>query len=185
MAASVVRICNLALTVLGAARILSITEDSENARRCNAIFDDIRDEVLAVHPWNFAIKRVALGQLATAPAFGFAYQYQLPADCIRVLEMDTDNTFKVEGKYLLTDAGTVMIKYIARIEDASFFSSAFVTAMGERLAAELAYAITNSTSLRESMIKTYTFKNSFARAIDGQEGSPEEVSQNEAIDSRE
>lgn len=185
MAASDVRICNLAFTILGAARILDLNEDSENARRCNAIFPDIRDEVLAAHPWNFAIKRKALGQLVTAPEFGYSYQYQLPTDCLRVLETEDDSEFKIEGKYLLTDSGSVKIKYISRIEDASFFSPAFVTAMGDRMAAELAYAVTKNASLRESMIKTYTYKNAFAKAIDGQEGSPEVVSQNDAIDARE
>lgn len=52
-----VGIANVALSRLGATRILAIDEDTENARLVNAIYGTIRDEVLRAHPWNFAIKR--------------------------------------------------------------------------------------------------------------------------------
>ena len=56
--ASEVDICNRALSKLGAARITSLTEDSVNARACNAMYESVRDAELRAHPWNFAMKRV-------------------------------------------------------------------------------------------------------------------------------
>ncbi len=50
-------IANVALSRLGAERIASISEDTENARLINAVYGTLRDEVLRAHPWNFAIKR--------------------------------------------------------------------------------------------------------------------------------
>ena len=43
--ASTVDICNGALNQLGATTILSLTEDSKNARLCNSRFTQVRDGV--------------------------------------------------------------------------------------------------------------------------------------------
>ena len=44
--ASVVDICNGALNQLGASTILTLTEDSKNARLCNARYTQVRDLVI-------------------------------------------------------------------------------------------------------------------------------------------
>ena len=79
---NVVKIANLALTSLGADRIMALTEDSENARRINEIYEVMRDEVVSAHPWNFAIKRSTLGQLSETPVIGYTYFHQVPADSL-------------------------------------------------------------------------------------------------------
>lgn len=56
---SSVGIANIALSKIGAQRIVSFSENTENARLLNAIYGTIRDEVLRAHPWNFAITRTA------------------------------------------------------------------------------------------------------------------------------
>ena len=48
--ASVVDICNGALNQLGASTILSLTEDSKNARLCNARYTQVRDSLFRSHP---------------------------------------------------------------------------------------------------------------------------------------
>ena len=47
--ASIVDICNGSLNQLGATTIVSLTEDSKNARLCNARFTQIRDSVFRSH----------------------------------------------------------------------------------------------------------------------------------------
>jgi hypothetical protein len=83
--ASVVDICNGALNQLGATTILSLTEDSKNARLCNSRFTQVRDAVFRSHPWNCLQKRQELAADTDAPAWGFSYAYTLPADCLRLL----------------------------------------------------------------------------------------------------
>jgi hypothetical protein len=51
MPASAVQIANLALTKLGEHRILSLTDDSKQARCINALFDLWRDSELARQRW--------------------------------------------------------------------------------------------------------------------------------------
>jgi len=85
--ASVVQICNSALNQLGASSITALTENSKNARLCNERYETIRDAVFRSHPWNCLIKRVQLAKDTDTPAWGFSFQYTLPADCLRVLQI--------------------------------------------------------------------------------------------------
>ena len=102
--ASVVEICNGALNQLGATTILSLTEDSKNARLCNQRFTQVRDAVFRSHPWNCLQKRQELAADTTAPAWGFKFAYTLPADCLRLLRiLDYDSNYKVEGRKILSN----------------------------------------------------------------------------------
>ncbi|MEO8207135.1 MAG: hypothetical protein ABI615_13220 [Chthoniobacterales bacterium] len=80
MAASETSICNLALGRLGNESILSTDDDSESARVCKLFYEPTRDEVLRAHRWKFATVLASLARLTTAPAFGWACQYQLPTE---------------------------------------------------------------------------------------------------------
>ena len=120
MASSPVQICNAALLKLGAERINSLTENNKRARVFNERYNSIRKEVLRAHPWNFAIRRASLAKLPDAPAYEYGSQYQLPNDCLRVLETEADRLnvtgdflgnhptkYKIEGRLLLTDGTSV------------------------------------------------------------------------------
>lgn len=171
-----VTIVNHALTILGADRIIDIAEDSENARKCNAVFDTLSAEVQATHPYNFGLKRLKLALSTTPPAFEFTNAFVIPADCLRVVRSDLDDLevpYRIEGGMIVTNAGTCNIKYISLITDTSKFSAAFVTTLAERIAAELSYAINSDEVQREAFLKSYYLKQSFAQGINGQEGSGE------------
>ena len=174
--ATEVSICSNALRRLGDDPITSLTDDTERARLCNAFYTDARDAVLRSHSWNFAITRTSLAQLTTKPAYGFAYQYAIPSDCMRVLSMEhPDYIFKIEnystqGRVLLTDEGTANIMYVARITNPTLFDSMFVDTLTAKLATDLAYPVTNSVQLQTQMQKLYEYKLSEARSVDGQEG---------------
>jgi hypothetical protein len=171
--ASRVGIANLALTGLGADRIVSLDENSENARRVNAIFDLCLDDVLRAHPWNFAIQRQQLAKLTSVPVFGYAYEYLLPGDSLRVLEVSDGvnirTDFKIENRKLLTDYDGVFIKYIGTITDPTQYTSQFIYVLSSRIAAELAYAITNNKATAELMFQVYTQRLQIAKEADAQE----------------
>lgn len=177
-------ICNSALIKIGAERISSLTENNKRAIVCNEQYPKIRDEVLRAHPWNFAIKRVELAQITDAPAFEYKYYYQLPEDCLRVLAINSDHAFKIEGKYIATDATSMKIKYIARIEDASQFDTIFCEALAARLAADIAYSVAQNTSLQSMLISMYSAQLALARSMDAQEGTADQVSADGWINSR-
>ena len=58
MAASAVEICNKALLQLGEESITLLTDNNKRAEKCNLIYDDIRDSLMSMHPWKFALRRV-------------------------------------------------------------------------------------------------------------------------------
>ena len=181
--ATEVSICSNALRRLGDSPIASLTEDSERARLCNAFYAPSRDAVLRSHTWNFAINRANLAKLSTAPAFEYANQFALPTDpfCLRVLKMEfEDFEFKIEklasqGRVLLTDEGEAKITYIARVTDPSLFDSMFVDTLTAKLAVDLAYPVTNSTTLQAQMQRLFERKLSEARSLDSTEGTTDSI----------
>jgi hypothetical protein len=167
---SVVGIVNSGLVKVGADPITSFNDDKAEARLASAQYEKLRDEVLRAHPWNFAVARAVLGRLAEAPPFGFAYRYQLPADCLRVLTLnDGAIVFEVEGRCLLTDEEVAELVYVRCVTDPNEFDAMFREALAYRLAADLAYPLANSTTLATSMLQLYRNALALARSVDGQE----------------
>ena len=58
--ASTVDICNGALNQLGATTILSLTEDSKNARLCNSRYTQVRDGLFRINEYNFSCNCIFL-----------------------------------------------------------------------------------------------------------------------------
>jgi hypothetical protein len=169
--ASIVDICNGALNQLGASTILSLTEDSKNARLCNARYTQVRDSVFRSHPWNCLQKRIQLAADTATPAWGFTKQYTLPADCLRLLTiLDYDADHKVEGRKILTDLSAVKILYVARITDPNEYDELLRETLSAALAADIAYAITSSNPLTANMYNLFKDKLKEARFVDSTEG---------------
>ena len=166
--ATEVDICNIALTNLGEAKIVSLTEATERARLSNLRYPDVRDAVLRSHPWNCATKRAKLTRSTVTPAFGYLYQYSL----------------QIEGKFLLTDETTMYVKYIAQLTDTSEIDSNLIQAIGLRLAWELAEPLTGRIELKREMWGKYVEVIAEARGIDASEGIPDRIEYLSWVESR-
>jgi len=198
---STVDIANYALNNLGASNISSLDENSKAARIVNQRYEAVRDAVFRAHPWNCLIERAQLAQDTDAPAFGYAYQYALPTNpyCLRVLEFSngtlsypqdniTNNSggpvFVIEGRKLLTDEAIAQIKYIGRVTDPQQYDASLVEALASRLAAEVCYAITGSTSMVQIQTSLYEAKINEARFNDATEGATQRLEASDFIESR-
>lgn len=169
--ASVVDICNGALNQLGASTIISLTEDSKNARLCNARYTQVRDSLFRSHPWNCLQKRVQLASDTATPAWGFSYQFTLPADCLRVLRIeDYDSDYKIEGRKIVSNVSSMKILYIARIEDPNEYDEILRETLSSALGADIAYAITSSNPVTQNMYTLFQNKLREARFVDATEG---------------
>ena len=169
--ASVVQICNSALNQLGASSITALTDDSKNARLCNERYTTIRDAVYRSHPWNCLIKRVQLAQDSDTPAWGFDYQYTLPADCLRILGIkDYNSDYKIEGRKLLISESEVYLIYLAQITDVNELDVLLRETISAHLAQDIAYAITANLQVSRLMAEKYQAKLSEARHADSSEG---------------
>ena len=178
-------ICNSALIKVGADRITSMTEDNRRAQLCNEQFSKVRDEVLRTHPWNFALARAEFSQLTTTPAFGYSYEYSIPSDCLRILNLhDETIEWKQEGNKVLSDSSTIKARYIKRITAPAEYDSIFIEAMALRLAADLAYSLVQSSTLSQNLLAEYERHMALARSIDAQEGTAPDLIDDSFIEAR-
>jgi hypothetical protein len=172
--------------MLGAQAILALTDDNERARLCNGRLVYTRDSLLRSYPWNFAMKRATLARSTTTPTWEYDYQYVLPTDplCLKVMEMEEEYPYKIEGRYLLTDSTTCNILYIAQVTDPNEMDVLFREAWAAKIASDICYALTGNSSQQDLMIKMAEQKLRQAKSIDAQEGTPETLTDDTFIDSR-
>ena len=150
---SKVSICNQALTLLGAATITSLDDDTREAKLCKIHYDNVRDSVLEAHDWSFAVRWYDLAPSADPPLSEFANAYPLPTEVIRVLFVGQNykypDFYQVEGQNVVTDSSACRIQALISLDDPIQYSPLFIQAFAARLAAELAIPITNSRSLAD------------------------------------
>lgn len=182
-------IINVSLRRIGESRINNLdTDTGKEARAARDLYEEARDDLLRSHPWNFAVKRKKLAQLATTPVFGWEYGYGLPADWIRTISVhpydgydDTNVEYRMETqdisgtptRVLLSDSNQIYLRYVARITDVALMTADFREALSMRLARDLSVALEKSSSVYELMDKQFRRALSNAQSVDGMEDHPE------------
>ena len=177
--ASVVSMCNSALNLLGASTISALTDDSKNARLCNQRYEPIRDRVFRGHAWNCLHKRLQLARNSTSPVVEYSHAYALPSDCLRVLKIHNGTTdsitssidYKLEGKNIVTDEGTVFLIYIAKDTDPNNYDTYLQESIAHQLAADICYAVTNNATLAKNYMTRADERLREARFVDATENS--------------
>lgn len=195
MPSSAVQIANRALTKLGDARILSLTEDSNGARVLNSMFEAVRDAELRRHRWKFALARAELLADADAPAFGFSYAYELPADFLGLVQVSEyvlrpytpeRGPWQREGTKILTDLpAPLRIRYIKRVENPGLFDPLFCEAFACRLAFESCESLTQSSTKKQAAREDYAEAVQEAMRCDAIEATADLLPQGSWLDSRE
>lgn len=179
---SSVSICNIALGLLKATRITSLSEESTEARLCSTFFDEALFTLLESYDWNFASERKALALSADAPVFGYTYKHQLPTDpyCLAVREVVDSSGYKVpdwklEGRYILSDYESISIRYTKAIDNYLELSPLFRKALHYYLASLMAKALTGETSIETAMFDKYLYFFARAKTQDSKQGTPDKL----------
>lgn len=160
--ASEVGICNRALQKLGAKRIVSLTDDSVNARACNTAYAAVRDGELRAHPWSFATNRAQLSADSSAPLFGRAASYQLPSTCLRLLspypEVNLNSMdWVIEGRKIYTnDSAPLNVRFTDQVTDPNQMDALFREALACKLALEMCEELTQSNTKKADIRSDYT-----------------------------
>lgn len=171
-----VSICSNALLMLGSQTINDFNEPVVRASIAANLYPTVRDDLLRTHPWNCTIKRVLLAPDATPPAFGYDNQFELPADFLRVLEVGQAGLqidYLVEGRHILANATSVELRYVYLNPVENTWDANLVALMTLAMAAAMAYAITQSAAVRDSLKQDLEMAKKVARAVDGQEDPPQ------------
>ena len=190
--ASAVDIANSALNLLGASTISAFTDDSKNARLVNQRYEPVRNRVFRSHAWNCLHKRVQLAQNSTAPVVEYSHAYALPSDCLRVLKIHNGTTdsiasaldYKLEGRNIVTDEGTIFLIYIALDNDPNNYDTYLQESISHQLAADLAYAVTNNATLADKYMVRADERLREARFVDATENSLGTIESSEFTNAR-
>jgi hypothetical protein len=197
VASSPVDVCNLALKRLGASSIVALDEGTDRASLCAVLYPATRDRMLRDFEWNFAQIRISLSKSSVSPKFGFANQFPLPTLplCLKINELDPeDAVYRIEntidtngvitGKAILTDEAAINVRYTAQITDVTQWDQSFVDAVAMDLAAQMAYALTESGAKAKEMEQVAAVSLSHARTTDSQENSTRQADINVLVDVR-
>jgi electron transfer flavoprotein alpha subunit len=187
VATSATSIANAALRVLGERRIASLDEESKTARLMKDAYDDVRQETLRTMKPRFATTRASLSANATAPAWGYDYAYDLPGDCLRVVNVLNESRlhWEVEGRQIVTDLGAPLkITYISDFTDVPAMDAGFRQALAANLAAEVAEPLTGTMSESEKAATVARARAAQAAGADGQEATNANVVGSEWLDAR-
>lgn len=156
---SKVAIVNKSLTLIGAAPITSLTDDSNNANIMNRVYEGALRSILSECCWPFATKRALLATLDVTLSWyysGEGYVYQRPTDCIRIFGTNDDEAeWREEGDYIISDTAGLGIRYVYYLDAPSKYSASFIEAFQDKLASDAAFIILNSTSKGEAMLAKY------------------------------
>ena len=178
-------ICNAALIKLAQEPIEDISNDEKNARLCKARYQTIVDQVLRDSLWSFAIKRQVLPKKSESLAYGDGDIYALPQDSVRVVRIGrypgssghTREYYKIEGNDLIIfglSGDQANLMYISNDISEAMFDASFKEAVALKLAVELCYAITQSTSLKNQLLQEYEqITLPASKSINSQEVSPD------------
>jgi hypothetical protein len=179
MATSVIEICNNALTDLGEDAIMSLSDDSKAARLCAQRWPAVRDAVLRAHPWNCAMSQAELAACAAAPLWKWDFQYELPADFLRIVELvgsglERVAQWEVQGRIVLCNtAAPLYLSYVRRETDPQKYDALLCEALAARLSATLAYPLSGSTALAQAFWSAFQQKMTEARGVNAREGVPQ------------
>lgn len=154
MALTKTQICNMALSKIGDTRAQLTDVDTENtsiSRQCLLHYEQTLHELVRMHSWNCTKARVKLVDSGSTPLFGWSYEFDFPADCLRPLALtNTDATdrflkpqveWNVEGRTVLCNHADVWLIYIKEPAPAdmdSLFAQAFYTFLASKLAKPIA-----------------------------------------------
>lgn len=173
------QIANNALSYLSAGSIVNLNDDDAKARAINGIFDQAAKEVIRTHRWSCCIGRAKLSKLADDPLqngnFGYSGAYQLPSDCLRILDINGEpwsekaEFFDLNGRQLLSDLGEIYLRYVKWEDDVSQWDTLLADVVSVKIAMKVARQITTDGVSAEDLERIYRRRLEDARTVDAME----------------
>ena len=163
MANSQTDILNKALTLVGAAPVVSINDGTTNANVLSNVYSIALQSVLSESKWNFATTRANLSVLTSGstgyPNFlymGETFVYQLPTNVIRIYAVNPgDAMWREENGVIISDSANFGIQYVQYDTNPADYPSYFLEAFIDKLCSDIAYMVINSANVAEAFVKKY------------------------------
>ena len=106
------KIFNPALDRISAKSLTGITDTSDEAKKCKANYESVRNAELRERIWGCTKTRILLTVDSTAPiGDDWDYRYAEPTGSIYIISMADDDLFTIESGYILTNSSDSRIKF--------------------------------------------------------------------------
>lgn len=179
-------IFNMAVDLLHDRALTSPTDPGKVGAALRRNWGVTRDGLLRSHPWNFATVRAKLAAATDAPLSAWDYYYPLPANCLRVFDLQDNADFEgapivyaiendgADQVVIATNAtAPLYVKYIRRPTVTGIFDPLFCKALAAQLAMACCLSITGKASHWERCKGAYDDAMAMAQSVDASEGTPE------------
>lgn len=175
--ASVIDICNMALSRIGnSQRINALDEASIQAEQCSLFYEPARDFVLRDFAWSFARAYASLAEVADNPDPGYPYAYAIPTDCLKIRQIVNPAfpawygsafddcvrrpnvqaiAYRVMGRTLATTVSPVTLEYTQQVTNPEYFDPMFVSALAWRLGSQIAPAVAKDAGVAQNCEAMY------------------------------
>lgn len=178
---SKISISNLALANIAKESIQSLTEGTPEARACNQFFDIVLRIMLQAYPWRFARKSLSLAQISNSKAGKWSYAYQLPTDCLKILNIrpqyvsgvdaqsDADEVmtpYDIEGNVLFCNLSPAFLVYTTSNVNLDTLPPLFEDALAWNLSARISMPLTRDPQIRADCMKVAGLTTSQAQVQD-------------------
>ena len=194
-----INICNIALSKAGITKtITALTGTDILSVQCNNFYENIRDEVLEMHPWPFAKRIEQLCYVAGTEYAGWDYTYEYPDDAVKIRRIFTDTStleeinefdvvinYDLDEKYIVAKVGDeAYAEYTAQVTDPDLWSKTFINAMTTRLASELIIPLTTNPEKKQELLKEYQLFLDMARLSSAEQGYRKPFANNTFMNAR-
>lgn len=168
-------VINDAIVRVGAQPLASLADQTAQALSAQQIYDGVRQNLLAAHPWTFALRLERISSIVVPPADRrwtyFEHVYQLPPDCLRVLGLRDGGPYQIAGDQLYTDCPDAELVYIKDVP-VSAWAPYFRQLVVLELAAAFAIPLTDSSSRSDIYFREAQQQRRIAMTIDSQQVPP-------------
>lgn len=167
-----IKVCNRALTLLKQNHINSLDDNTFESRQCKFLYELIKAEVLSSNIWKACLRVRILNNSYNKNKIlktNYKQEFMLPSDCLRILEVNKNNDYLRQGRYLYTDSDEVELSYIADMPIADLpLNLVYLVIL--RLAMELSFGLNDDKSLYENLRYQYDIESKKSANTDTKEG---------------
>jgi hypothetical protein len=154
-----IEVAQKAMVLVGLEPLASFTDQTDEALVANTIFEDVVEDCLAQHNWNFATGQKTLSRLTAAPVDRWDAAYALPTSpsVVQVQTVTVDDQpqqYDIYERYIYINAEVnddVVLNYIYRPET-QYWPPAFTMWVIFRLASVFALSVTRKADVAKSYV---------------------------------
>lgn len=155
--------------MVGADEINSFSDNTFEAKLASSVYTETKETLLQYYPWRFSLKQTDLGgALAASPEFKWDYQYQLPSDCLRLVQLQGESDYELYNRQIYTNVKPCKIVYQRNLNE-SEFPSYFIRALNFHLAKIFAMSLQEDINKMQIFDRAADKETARARQLDAQQ----------------